>query len=91
MNKIKELLQEGSVVVDVRTPSEFMRGHVAGSINIPLDELPLRLNEVRNKKAIILCCASGMRSGNAAAFLKQHGIDCYNAGPWTEVNYYTNN
>ncbi len=91
MNKIKELLQAGGTVVDVRTPSEFMGGHVAGSINIPLDELPLRMKEIADRKTIILCCASGMRSGNAAAFLKQNGIDCYNGGPWTEVNYQANN
>ena len=62
-----------------------------GSINIPLDELPLRLKEIADRKTIILCCASGMRSGNAAVFLKQNGVDCYNGGSWTEVNYQANN
>jgi phage shock protein E len=92
MNKITELLKTGNAaVVDVRTPSEYMGGHVAGSINIPLNELPLRIGELKDKKNIILCCASGMRSGNAAVFLKQNGIDCYNGGPWTDVNFYVNN
>lgn len=92
MNKITELLKTGSAtVVDVRTPAEFMGGHVAGSINIPLNELPIRIGELKDKKNIVLCCASGMRSGNAAVFLKQNGIDCYNGGPWTDVNYYVNN
>ncbi len=92
MNKITELLKTGSAtVVDVRTPAEFMGGHVAGSINIPLNELPIRIGELKDKKNIVLCCASGMRSGNAAVFLKQNGIDCYNGGPWTDVNFYINN
>lgn len=92
MNKITELLKTGSAtVVDVRTPAEFMGGHVAGSINIPLNELPIRIGELKDKKNIVLCCASGMRSGNAAVFLKQNGIDCYNGGPWTDVNFYVNN
>ncbi len=92
MNKITELLKTGSAaIIDVRTPAEFMGGHVAGSINIPLNELPIRIGELKDKKNIVLCCASGMRSGNAAVFLKQNGIDCYNGGPWTDVNFYVNN
>ncbi len=92
MNNITDLLKTGNAtVVDVRTPAEFMGGHVAGSINIPLNELPIRIGELKDKKNIVLCCASGMRSGNAAVFLKQNGIDCYNGGPWTDVNFYVNN
>ena len=91
MNKIKELLQAGGTVVDVRTPSEFMGGHVAGSLNIPLDELPLGMKEIAERKTNILCRASGMRSGNAATFLKKNGIDCKNGGPWTAVKYQEKN
>ncbi|MEI8278403.1 MAG: rhodanese-like domain-containing protein [Bacteroidota bacterium] len=92
MNKISELLQlPDTTVVDVRTPGEFMGGHVAGSINIPLDEIPRRLDELKAMKNIVLCCASGMRSMNATAYLIQNGITSYNGGAWTEVNYYSNN
>lgn len=85
------LQQPGTVVVDVRTPGEFMGGHVANSINIPLDEIPGRMDEIRKMKNVVLCCASGMRSRNAATFLLQHGIRCVDGGPWTSVNYYSNN
>jgi phage shock protein E len=92
MNKIAELLKTGeAVVVDVRTPQEFMGGHVAGSINIPINEVPMRLNDFKKMKNIILCCASGARSQNAAFYLQQQGIECVNGGPWVEVNYYSNN
>lgn len=92
MNKIAELLKQGNVaVVDVRTPSEFMGGHVAGSVNIPLNEIPRRMSEFKGMNNIILCCASGMRSQNAASYLTQNGIECINGGPWTEVNYHVNN
>jgi rhodanese-related sulfurtransferase len=37
---------------------------------------------------LILCCASGMRSGQAHGFLNQQGITCLNGGGWTDVNYY---
>ncbi len=99
MSSIAEVLKkENTVVVDVRTPGEFMGGHVAGSINIPLNEIPGRMNEIKNlresegqAKNIVLCCASGGRSMNAAVFLKQNGIECFNGGPWTDVNYFLNN
>jgi len=75
-------------IVDVRTPSEYQGGHVAGSINIPLQEVPRRLEEIKAlKQPILLCCASGMRSGQATTYLKGVGIDCENGGGWTEVNY----
>ncbi|MBK7148682.1 MAG: rhodanese-like domain-containing protein [Bacteroidetes bacterium] len=74
-------------IIDVRTPGEFMGGHVAGSINIPLQEIPDRVEEIKTlTQPIVLCCASGNRSGQATHFLKQHGIDCSNGGSWLEVN-----
>lgn len=92
MNKTQELLKTGkATVVDVRTPEEFMGGHVAGSINIPISELPMRIEEVKKLENIILCCASGGRSQNAAFYLQQIGIPCHNGGPWVDVNYYANN
>jgi len=75
-------------IVDVRSRGEFQGGHVAGSINIPLNEVPERVDEIRNMpQPIILCCASGGRSAQATAFLKKKGVDCENGGGWMEVNY----
>jgi phage shock protein E len=74
-------------VVDVRTHQEFMGGHVAGSINIPLNELQSRVDEVKALAGpVLLCCASGMRSGQAEAFLRSQGIACENGGGWLQVN-----
>ncbi len=80
-----------TIVVDVRTPGEFAVGHVAGSVNIPLDEVPRRLNEFGAMRNIVLCCASGGRSHNAWAYLKQNGIASLDGGAWTNVNYHLNN
>jgi len=94
MNNVESMIKSNEVtIVDVRTPAEFMGGHVAGSINIPLNELPGRIEEFRSmKKPIVLCCASGNRSGQAAYFLQQNGVqECYNAGSWLDVNYFKNN
>lgn len=74
-------------IIDVRTPAEFMGGHVAKSINIPLQEVAQRVEEIRAMaQPILLCCASGARSGQAAVFLKSQGIDCENGGGWMAVN-----
>ncbi len=79
-------------VVDVRTPMEYSSGHVVGSINIPLNELPNRVNELKGiEDPIVLCCASGMRSGQATQFLAQSGFqNVSNGGSWTDVQYHLN-
>ena len=48
-----------------------------------------KMEELKNlTMPLILCCASGNRSGQAQHFLSQHGVDCYNGGSWLDVNYY---
>jgi len=92
MENLEQLIKTGeAVVVDVRTPREFMGGHVAGSINIPLNELPHRLEEFKSMKKIILCCASGARSTQATRFLQENGFECENGGSWLDVNNFCNN
>ena len=89
MDNIGKLIKSGkATIVDVRSPSEFMGGHVAGSINIPLQEIPKRLAEFKKMENIVLCCASGNRSGQADMYLKQNGIVCENGGSWMDVNCY---
>jgi len=76
-----------TTIIDVRTPAEFMGGNVHGSINIPLQDVPARVEEIKAMpQPIILCCASGMRSQQATGFLRRHGVDCSNGGGWMEVN-----
>ncbi|WP_107039793.1 rhodanese-like domain-containing protein [Brumimicrobium mesophilum] len=75
------------VIIDVRSEMEFMGGNVAGSINIPLQEVPDRIEEIRAMDNPILCCASGNRSGQAEQYLKANGIACENGGGWMEVNF----
>ena len=83
----KIIKEKQGTIVDVRTPAEFMGGSVAGSINIPLQEIMQRLDEIKQlKQPLILCCASGNRSGQAQAYLSSLGIDCHNGGSWLNVN-----
>ena len=80
-------------IIDVRTPEEFLTGHADGAVNIPLNELPNQLDRLKSLRGqLILCCASGMRSGSACQFLLQNGItDVSNGGPWQNVQYSLNN
>lgn len=74
-------------IVDVRTPAEFMGGNVAGSVNIPLNEVMHRVDEFKAMTApVVLCCASGNRSGQATQYLLSQGIECENGGSWLDVN-----
>lgn len=63
MNRLPGLIQAGAVIVDVRSPAEFSAGCCPGSLNIPLDALASRADELDKGKTVILCCASGARSG----------------------------
>lgn len=63
------------IVLDVRMPDEFQRGHIEGAINIPLPELTERLHSLPNDKAIVVHCQGGARSAIAASVLKKHGYD----------------
>lgn len=81
-------MKSNKTIIDVRTAGEFAVGNVASSINIPLQEIHLRVNEIRQMQPpIVLCCASGTRSGQATAFLRSQGIDCENGGSWFAVDY----
>jgi len=65
---------DSPIVVDVRTPEEFQDGAYPGAINIPLDEMQLRINELGSKsREITLYCASGARSAYAQRVLMQIG------------------
>lgn len=71
----RQLVQAGARLVDVRTPAEFAAGHIAGAINIPVQQLDTRMRELEPKAgAVVLYCRSGQRSGNAARMLKSAGF-----------------
>ena len=84
--KVSEMLQQGALIVDVRTPQEYKAGHIKQSINIPLNKIPNKVSELKRKnKPIITCCRSGARSGMAADQLRKAGIEVENGGPWNSV------
>lgn len=80
----KKLVNEGAIILDVRTKSEYAVGHIKGSINISVDSLGNNLGALKKKDTtIITCCASGMRSSAAKSFLLSKGYTrVYNGGSW---------
>ena len=80
------LVRGGAIIIDVRSPGEFAGGHIKGSKNIPLQELPKKLNSLPKDKVIITCCASGMRSASAKNTLKSNGFkEVHNGGGWMRL------
>lgn len=88
MDTLKKAIIAGAKIIDVRTPEEFKMGHIAGSVNIPLIDIPSRMHELKNlNETLVLCCVTGNRSGQAAYFLEQNGLQhVLNGGSWLELN-----
>lgn len=85
--EIKSYLEKEAVVLDVRTLDEWNEGHVENSKHIVLTEIPLEIEQIKSwGKPIIAVCRSGARSGQAAQFLTQNGVDVINGGPWQNVD-----
>jgi rhodanese-related sulfurtransferase len=83
---MRDLIEKGAFLVDVRTPEEFAEGHVNASVNIPLDQITFHLDELRSKSHVIVFCKSGGRSGMAKSILNQVGIEqVTNGGTWGDI------
>lgn len=67
-----------AVVLDVRDPAEFAAGHLPNARNIPMAELDKRVNDLPQGKPVLVCCASGARSGRALSLLRQGGREAFN-------------
>lgn len=84
-------MSKTGTIIDVRTRAEFSGGNVAGSVNIPLQEITMHIEEIRAmEQPIVFCCASGGRSGQATHYFQSIGVDCENGGSWMDVNYRVN-
>ncbi|MCF8221368.1 MAG: rhodanese-like domain-containing protein [Cryomorphaceae bacterium] len=81
-----QLVKDGAVILDVRTPGEYAGGHIKGSKNIPLQSIQQNLSKIPKDKVIITCCASGMRSGSAKSILLSSGFkEVHNGGGWMSL------
>jgi rhodanese-related sulfurtransferase len=86
-NSLTKASLEDAFLVDVRTPSEFLSGHVRGSMNIPLDKIQAQLHRFKGKKNIVVFCRSGIRSRQAKSILEKNGIiEVTNGVTWENIN-----
>jgi rhodanese-related sulfurtransferase len=73
--EVDRLLDEGDdapVVVDIRSPTAFARGHIPGSRNIPFEEIPSRVQELTGEDRIVTVCPHGESSVQAARLIKSY-------------------
>ncbi|KAB2954283.1 CoA-disulfide reductase [Heliorestis acidaminivorans] len=70
--------QEERILIDVRTAIEFRKGHIEGALNIPVDKLRKRIDEIPRDRKVIVYCKAGLRAYLACRILEQKGYEVYN-------------
>lgn len=90
VNRVRELLNEGATIIDVREKNEYDQGHIKGVPNIPFSEIRERTNEIPTDKPVYIHCRSGQRSYNVALLLKHLGFNnIYNiTGSYLALSYF---
>jgi phage shock protein E len=79
---IVNLMKDDAQIIDVRSNAEFIAANNPVSKNIPLDTIRDQFCSLSKETPIILCCASGARSGLAKKILLAEGFDAHNGGSW---------
>ena len=90
VEKMKEAIDAGAVIIDVREANEYADGHIAGAIDIPIRTLAQNLDKVPTDKAVVVYCASGFRAALSTAALQIMGYSNVRAFPpsyagWAEA------
>ncbi len=83
IEELERRLPGGPLLVDVREPEEWVDVRIAGAVHIPLAEVPGRVDELPTTGEVLVICARGGRSFNAARFLRAQGIDAINVAGGT--------
>ena len=88
--ELAELLEDDVALIDVREPDEYAEARVPGAVLIPLDTIPVRVQDLPNQH-LYMICALGGRSLKAAEYLAAHGWTCTNVAGgtngWVEAGY----
>ncbi len=85
IDELEHARAEGSPVIDVRQPDEYDTGHVPGARLIPLAEVGMRLQEIREEGPVYVICLSGGRSARATEFLRRQGVDARSVAGGTKA------
>ncbi|QLG13204.1 rhodanese-like domain-containing protein (plasmid) [Deinococcus sp. D7000] len=91
VHDLKPAVNGGAYLLDVRTPAEFAEGHIASAVNLPLDQVEARADEVPGDRPVYVICRSGNRSAQASVILKKVDRDVRNVGggmnDWAAAGY----
>jgi phage shock protein E len=79
-------IENGAVLIDVRTAEEYKHHHITDAINIPVQELVKTVSRVPKNKVLVVYCRSGSRSSVAADILSKHGLKVYDVATQSEYN-----
>lgn len=90
VHNIRELLESGAKIIDVRERGEYNRAHIKGVLNIPFSEIRDRISELSKEDTLYIHCRTGQRSYNVVLLLQQLGFkNVYNvAGSFLGLSYY---
>jgi phage shock protein E len=79
--ELRELVENGGQLIDVRSQHEYSRGALKNAINIPLETIPHKADAIDRSKPVMLYCVSGMRARTVKQFLESLGFNyVYNLG-----------
>ena len=85
-DEIKEQLEAGALILDVRTEQEFAQGKIKNAVNIPVQVLGQYTSDVKKlNKLVVVYCRSGVRAGTATKILNNAGLEAYNAGGLSDL------
>lgn len=93
MTTVEAIKNPNATLIDIREPYELeIDGSVTGAINIPMGEVPEKLDEIKDMpKPIVIFCRSGGRASSTLNFMQEHGLDeIYNGGGFNDVNQILN-
>lgn len=83
---LEQKLENGAIILDVRTSKEYALGRIKGSVNIPLGEIRDRFTELDTSKTYITTCSHGLRSVKVESLLRDRGFKkVFNGGAWTDL------
>ena len=75
VSSVRELVENGAAIIDVREENEYAAGHLKTAVNIPLSQLRSRMDEIPRDRPVYLHCRSSQRSYNAICALQGNGFD----------------
>ena len=75
LNTDTKVIEQGAVIIDVRSAGEFATGHIKGALNIPLEIVESKADDLKKYPQVVVYCRSGNRSGQACRYLMQSGLN----------------